>query len=323
MRLSTLLSLLLSILQLTCPKILFSEGADQKQKSEVILNAIVASVNSEPITLRELRSRHSKKDKLSLKQAGKDKEAQQILELLILEKVIEAEAAAQRITASDSEVSAYIDRIAARNNLSSSEFEAALQNENKSIDKFRSEVKTEILRSKLAGLIIKGGVGVKDDEIERYIKDHPELLSPGSKIKLSQILIARNEEQDSQGREVIQAIRTKLDAGEDFFALAQKYSDSPEAEQGGSLGILAEKDLSPFIRDSIAALKDGEISSIAESPLGFHIFKIEERFTVETDSLEQMRTEIKNILKQQKLEAKMHSYFSTEIYKIHAVERKI
>jgi protein-disulfide isomerase len=62
----------------------------------------------------------------------------------------------------------------------------------------------------------------------------------------------------------------------DFAQLARDKSDCPSREQGGELGRFTRGDLVPEFEAALFALRKGEMSSVVESPFGFHIIVREE-----------------------------------------------
>jgi peptidyl-prolyl cis-trans isomerase SurA len=70
------------------------------------------------------------------------------------------------------------------------------------------------------------------------------------------------------------AVRALAEAGEDFRALAQQYSDDPSADQGGEIAALQEGDPGPpEFMETAYALEPGHISPVVESGWGFHIIQ--------------------------------------------------
>lgn len=81
-----------------------------------------------------------------------------------------------------------------------------------------------------------------------------------------------SEEAESRAKEV----KEKLDAGEDFAALAAEYSDDlSNRDSGGELGTPAGNGVyvEEFENAALSLEEEGEISDIVESPFGYHIIK--------------------------------------------------
>ncbi|NCS87981.1 MAG: parvulin peptidyl-prolyl isomerase [Ignavibacteria bacterium CG2_30_36_16] len=69
-----------------------------------------------------------------------------------------------------------------------------------------------------------------------------------------------------------------LKAGADFETLARKYSDDPgSASAGGDLGFVKRGVFYPEFESAAFALKEGELSGAVESPVGFHVIQLLEK----------------------------------------------
>lgn len=290
----------------------------------VVLDTIVASVNEKPIALSDVLRRLPGQPRLSAAAAAGDPAVRQAVDDLIMEQLIEDDAAARRLSASDSEVDRYIDEIARRNNLSREAFQKVLADEKRDYETYRRQVKIDILRSKLTQAVMQGGAAVTTAEVERYLEEHPELARTGSKLKLQHIVLEGKRHTEEAARAKLEELRAKTLAGDDFGALAAANSEAPNAADGGSLGVVAEKDLSPEIFDAVFALKTGEVSGIISTGGGYHIFRVEERFSGdEGGDRERLITEVRRMLQEQKTQLRMHTYFTSDLFKQHAVDKKI
>ena len=71
------------------------------------------------------------------------------------------------------------------------------------------------------------------------------------------------------------SIKRRLDAGEDFAAVAKQYSEDPNAANGGDLGFISKGTLNELkFEEAVFSLNVGQTSDIIESRLGFHIVNI-------------------------------------------------
>ncbi len=111
----------------------------------------------------------------------------------------------------------------------------------------------------------------------------PAAKSPPKKIAARHILIQWMGCQNAaasvvrtrdQARTVATDVLRRVKAGEDFARLVVDYSDEPNAgARGGSLGRFGHGAMVKEFEDAAFALKPGEVSSIVESPFGFHVIQ--------------------------------------------------
>lgn len=292
---------------------------------EILIDAVVASVDGKPITLQDVCKRLSPPRSLTLKEASLDPEANVVLDALIMESLVTQEAEAKRISVSAEEIDEYIVEVAKRNNLSREGFEQALKQEGKDIVEYKSFIKIDILKSRLSSNLMQSGVGISNEEIETYISEHPELSSNGTKLKLAHIVISEDVHGSEVSEKIVAEVTEKLSNGENFSELARSHSDSPDAAEGGLLGIIAQKDLSSDIFEAVSALKAGETSKPIKTAQGYQIFMVVEQFTETDESQDQdkIKEEVRKTLQRQKMAQKMSSFFTAELMKTHSVDRKI
>ncbi len=76
---------------------------------------------------------------------------------------------------------------------------------------------------------------------------------------------------------------------EDFAKTAKENSDGQSAENGGDLGWSTKVQLIQPVAEKAFSMKVGEISEPIESPLGFHVLKLEEKKTDNNEDLVHLR----------------------------------
>ncbi|MGH9178739.1 MAG: peptidylprolyl isomerase [Acidimicrobiales bacterium] len=97
------------------------------------------------------------------------------------------------------------------------------------------------------------------------------------------------------------AIKARIDAGEDFAAIARAESTDNQvgggsAENGGDLGCLPKGSLVPEFEAAMDTLQPGQVSGPVQTTFGFHIIQVLERKTV---SLEEATPRIRETLQSQ------------------------
>lgn len=85
---------------------------------------------------------------------------------------------------------------------------------------------------------LRSSIELTDDEINAYYEDNPQDFNRAEQVKARHILLQLNPDRtDSDAEQQMQEIRQRLDAGEDFAALALELSDDPGSKsRGGDLG---------------------------------------------------------------------------------------
>lgn len=81
--------------------------------------------------------------------------------------------------------------------------------------------------------------------------------------------------------ELADELKTKLDAGEDFAALASENSKDPgSAVNGGSLGYFPRNVMVPEFEQVAFSSEIGAVSAPVQSQFGFHIIKVDDKLTI-------------------------------------------
>ncbi|MFY9327012.1 MAG: peptidylprolyl isomerase [Georgfuchsia sp.] len=119
---------------------------------------------------------------------------------------------------------------------------------------------------------------ISDTDIEIFYHLHqPRIRRPETRV-LRHILITLNNEfaenRPLQARARLNDIRKTLVREPHRFAeLALKHSECPTSLNGGLLGTVPRGQLYPELEPVAFALKAGELSAIAESPMGLHLLR--------------------------------------------------
>jgi len=251
----------------------------------VQVDRIVAVVDREVITYGELQDRI----RLVLEQLekqGNPRPPQDALEKQVLERVIndrlQMQLASQTgIRVDDNQLDRTLERIAEQNKLSMRDFRQALERDGVSFAKFREDIRNEIIITRLREREVENRIVVTEAEIDNLLTTQSSREQEPDEFDLSHILISTPEEASP---EVLQKLRAKAEealqrtqSGEDFAEVAARYSDAPNALEGGRLGWKTVDSLPDLFVDVIQPLKPGEISQILRSPNGYHILKLNNR----------------------------------------------
>jgi len=173
-------------------------------------------------------------------------------------------------------------------------FKMMLQERGMTMESWQAELKQSLIMEKLLNQVVYPGIVVTDDEIEAYYKEHRSDFDRPAQVRARQIVVADEE----QGHKVLALLRQ----GEDFAAVARKYSLSPDAEQGGDLGFFERGRMPAEFDATVFDLPVGRLSDLVKSEYGYHIFLVEEKRTAARLSQQEAAGEIRRILETHKQE---------------------
>jgi peptidyl-prolyl cis-trans isomerase SurA len=280
----------------------------------VLIDRVVAVVNREVITQSELdeAAQALKKSRLAdpaaLNPTGEANDPnlqRDLLNRMIEQKLFQQEAKKSGIRVSDSELELALKDIEDRNRFSNREaLKQAVTRENVSWEKYVEDLRSQLTVLKLMNREIDANLLITDAEVRAHYDAHPEEFQLPDQIRLKQILIRIPE---GASGEVIERKRQKAEQvlneskkGEDFVRLVEKYSDGSERRAGGDLGAFKKGDLTPEIDRVIFGLKDGEVSPVIQTGLGFHLFKVQVPSDVQKQPFEKVKKEIEEKLLHEK-----------------------
>jgi peptidyl-prolyl cis-trans isomerase SurA len=252
--------------------------------TQKILDRIVAVVDNEIILQSELdfqASVFASQRQLNVDTPGLKK---QILNSMIEEKLIYAQAELDSITVTDDEINQRIDY---QINAFTQQYGSIANIEKMygmSIDKIKRELRDDVRKSLMTQRLQEKNFG-KVDATRREVEDFYETYKDSIGTipeKLNLFHIFQNpkagEKLKKQFRDKALALLDSIKAGKDFAELARKYSDDPgSASQGGDLGFVKKGVFYPEFEEAAFKLNVGEISGVVESPIGFHIIQLLER----------------------------------------------
>lgn len=260
---------------------LYGHSALAQNAEPVEADYIVAVVGDGVITRNELRARLAVALK-QLEKQGTPLPSQDVLELQMLERMIMdhaqfAYARESGLRIDDQQLDQAIGRIAANNNMSQSQFRAALENDGIAYADFREEIRGEMIMARLREREVESRLVVSDSEIDNYLANQAA-NGGGDEYRLAHILLRAPE---SVSPEQLQKLRlrgeqalAKARAGENFAELTAVFSDAPDALQGGELGWRQLDRLPQLYAEAAARLQTGEVSELLRSSAGFHIVKL-------------------------------------------------
>lgn len=266
------------------------------------VEGLVAQVNGEEITQEEFDSEYAIYKNQFEAQLGEGALEQphpeggtygevlkvNILEKLIMEKLVAKESSNLNITVTDEEVKAKMDEYLEEMD-GQEKFDEFLTSIQLSQEYFEANLKKELLFDKYRTEVLKD-VSVSDESIKEYFEENKENLVV---IRASHILVDSEEKAN--------AALVRLKDGEVFDKVAMDVSMDGSAAQGGDLGYFPMGKMIPEFEEAAFALKEGETSGLVKTEVGYHIIKLVDR----KDSYDDLKDDMVLVLKEDKYKSKM------------------
>ncbi|MDD2713782.1 MAG: peptidylprolyl isomerase, partial [Simplicispira sp.] len=244
---------------------------------------IVAVVNSEPVTNHEVSVRLARIQAQMARQGGAQPTpevlAREVLERTILEKAQLQAARELGIKVDDLAVAQAEQGVARQNSVTPQEMHRRLAADGISPERFREDLRSQLVLQRLREREVEARVRVSDLEIDRYLQNQqPAAAQANAAIELAQVLVPVPENASpaeiAQLQARAQSVADKARAGEDFAALARAHSAAPESAAGGGMGMrLADRYPELFVQ-ATQALPVGGVAGPLRSGAGFHVLKV-------------------------------------------------
>ena len=260
---------------------------------------LVAKVDGEGITEEEFNTKFEIYKSISEQQLGEgaleqineetgktgvEELKEDILEMLIMERLIAKEASKANIEVTDEEfqlvINQYISMMGGEET-----FNKSLEDSNITREFLEENIKKDLLINKHREHFLENAT-VTDEEAEKYFEEFKDDLVV---VRASHILIKTEEE----GRKVLE----RLNQGEDFAKLAEELSaDKSSGMLGGDLGYFGKGSMIAEFEEAAFALNPGETSDLVKTEVGYHIIRLEDK----RDTFETLKEGIVSFLKEQK-----------------------
>lgn len=209
---------------------------------------------------------------------------EQLLNSMIEEKLIYAQADLDSITVTEDDINQRIDY---QINSFVQQY-GSIANIEKiygmSIDRIKRELRDEVRKSLMSQRLQEknfGKVQASRREIEEFFNTYKDSIGTIPE-KVTIFHIFQNPKASEKLKKIFYgkalSLLDSIKAGADFSELAKNNSDDPgSAAQGGDLGFVKKGVFYPEFEEAAFKLNVGELSGVVESPVGFHIIQLLEK----------------------------------------------
>jgi peptidyl-prolyl cis-trans isomerase SurA len=317
---------------------------------------VVATVNGKDISRADLEKYY----KNALGDNPQEPSAEQantvrltVLSSMIQDEIIQQRATKLNLAASDEDVNAKLTEMKAL--MTQEEIDRQLKARGITLDDLKRDLRRQLTKTKLLNKEVESKINITDAEIQGYYAEHKAefnfiepkyhlawIVVTGAPAQQASNLQNNKASGDADAKRKIEVLLKRLDAGEDFGALAMSYSeDGNTSTNGGDRGFVLESQLrtDPEAYNVLSKLKPGQITDVlpvfdsnapGRHPVGYAIYKLISRDPagqrelndprVQQTIRETLHERHSQLLRNAYLEtlhndAKVHNYFADQILK--------
>lgn len=202
----------------------------------------------------------------------------QIIERLIIDRLILEISEKSTIKVTDSDVTNAINHIAKQNNISVNELKDHLLKSGINFSDYRKRIHKEMLIEETRMNEVRRRISISPQEVETLAKVIEAKPRHNMEVDVSHILIATPESSTpshiTSAQNKANQIIKKLKQGEKFERLATAYSNDQAALSGGHLGWKKPSELPSLFEEHVANAHRNQIIGPLQSGVGFHILKV-------------------------------------------------
>jgi len=203
----------------------------------------------------------------------------QVLERLTLVRLQLQRAEATGVKVTDTELDEAIGRIATQNKITFAQLQLQLERDGFSLAEFRRTMREELMVQKLRQRVIDSRADVSPSEIEIAMTSG---VHQKGEVRLSVLLVAVPEgatpEQVETARTKVEGVKKLIEDGTmDFAAAAIRYSDAPQALDGGDLGWRRFDQVPPAFGDLVSGMAVGDTSQPMRTASGFYLIRVTDK----------------------------------------------
>jgi peptidyl-prolyl cis-trans isomerase SurA len=202
----------------------------------------------------------------------------QVLERLVLVKLQVARAAETGVRVNDADLNNAVNAVAQQNGTTPDGLRQRLEADGMSYPEFRNSLRDEITIQRLKQSFAQTRINVSEGEVDAALAAQ---AASGTQYRLAHILVGlpdgASAEQISTGQGKIDGVKALVDKGElDFAAAAVRYSDIPNALEGGDLGWRSVDEIPTAFVQMLKGMTPGQVVGPLRGPSGFQLLKLVE-----------------------------------------------
>lgn len=256
-------------------------ATSQPTQEGVVVDKIIAKIDDYIVLKSDLERAYL--DYLSKGQPRTQEAKCQILENLVVNKMLVAKAEIDSILVLDAEVVGNLDQ---RMSMIMQSVGGSREEMEKAYGKSMEQIREELFEAIKEQMVIQrmqeqltAGMEVSPAEVRKFFRKIPSDSLPYFSTEVQVAQVVKNPEpsegQIEKARQQILDIRSRIISGSTSFEnMARRYSEDGSANQGGELPVYRRGEVDPAFEAASMTLEPGVLSEPVESKFGFHLIEV-------------------------------------------------
>ncbi len=279
------------------------------------INKIAAIVNDDVITERDVGKALSSQ-KRPVSEPERMELRRDVVERLVDQKLLDQILKKSKIEVSEDELARAIAGVLHDNKISIEQLKAELASKGTPYEQYKKEMITQIKRIKFMNQVIGPQVKITEQDLRDYYQRNQEKFRGSHKAHIAWIVFPLDAVQTQAEFDAIRdaalAASASARKGANFAELAKKISKGTAAEEGGDLGMVDLKDMSPAVADVVRSLSVGQVSAPVLDKNAVVIVKLISLPEISAKDFEALRDNIYAALYDERLDFTLRGYLQKE-----------
>jgi len=283
--------------------------------AQQVIEEIVAVVNDDIITLSDYRREHDTLVQLLRSQLQGEAYDQQyermkaellnnmIMDMLLLQLGREKQLNVQE------QLKLILENIKKENNLESDEdLRRELARQGLEWNAWIKQYEENLVKQGVIYTEVDRSIVIDESEVVAYYKAHAAEFVEPEEYKLGGLYVSSLDRtaEDLEARKA--EVQAKLDAGEEWGAVAEALSDAPTKENKGDLGTFKKGELEKSLEEAVAGLKVGERTPWLPVKDGWYLIRLAEKKDSRQLSFEESRKAIEDRIYNERKQKKLAEF---------------
>ena len=286
------------------------ELLQQSDQSATVLDAVIAAVDGEPITWNALRRFISTE---GLDYPKTVDSTRKLVEKMVVSNLLVKEAEKAGLAVGDAEVSAYLERVRADNNVTEDGFEQLLHERGLTIEEYSSYVRQDILKARVLSKEIRSKIHVVDEDVNRYIAERPELKPEEGTLRLHEISLPKEGAESADQKAKLKKALSGVSSLTEFKAAGRNhYRD---------LGYVKISELKDELAKRLLELESGGVTELIDEGSVYQVYMVSSPVSSGDEVIdESLKAEIREKIFQVRYQEELDRFLAKELPKRYHVD---